>query len=296
MTGRSPRPKRRPARVIAAALCASIALTVLAGLVWMIVDPELEILAVVTGIAALLTLLFAAWLVAVMVIGARRFRPVMAVAMAGVLVGVLLLIGSLLLDRNLPWGIIKVVNRVGVTGLLPALAIIHNGGMSLLRTRSALMVIKIITMICAWVFVAGVLALNWMEPFLFSPWFARMMTIITFTVVAAVGTIAGTIIVPIVAISRADRTARPVESVDRRLSIDMACPKCGHRQAFAVGNARCPACRARLFIEVEEPRCECGYLLYRLEGDVCPECGRTIPQQMRWPSASVAAGEPAASG
>jgi len=296
MNGRSLHPKQRPARVIVAALCVCIALTVLTGLVWMIVDPELEILAVATGIAALLTLLFAAWLVAVMVIGARRFRPIMGLAMAGVLVGVLLLIGSLLLGRSLPWGIIKTVNRVGVTCLLPALALVHNGGMSLLHTRSALMLIKIITMICAWVFVAGVLALNWMEPFPFNPWFARMMTIITFTVVAASGTTAGTIIVPVVAISRADRTARPVESLDGRLSIDMACPKCGHRQAFAVGNARCPACRARLFIEIEEPRCECGYLLYRLEGDVCPECGRVIPQQMRWPSASEAAGDPAASG
>ncbi len=35
---------------------------------------------------------------------------------------------------------------------------------------------------------------------------------------------------------------------------------------------------------VQEPRCPCGYLLYRLEGTSCPECGRTIDDQDRWPT------------
>ena len=35
-------------------------------------------------------------------------------------------------------------------------------------------------------------------------------------------------------------------------------------------------------IEFEEPRCDCGYLLYRLVGDTCPECGRAVPLSSRW--------------
>ena len=48
------------------------------------------------------------------------------------------------------------------------------------------------------------------------------------------------------------------------------------------GHAKCGSCGLRIRITVEEPRCSCGYLLYRLEGDTCPECGREIPEQDRW--------------
>jgi hypothetical protein len=220
----------------------------------------------------------------------------MVMGMAGVFAGIMLLIGSLLLDYSPYWGTAEVANRFGLTILLPALALIHNGGMSLLRTRSALMVIRTGTMICAWLAAAGILIVNWLEPSPFRPWFTVVITVLILAGVAGVVTAVGTIIVPLVVISRADRAARPMETLASRIWLDMACPRCGHRQAFAVGNTRCPACRARLFIEIEEPRCECGYLLYRLEGEVCPECGRVIPPEMRWRGATTAAGEPAASG
>jgi rRNA maturation protein Nop10 len=35
-------------------------------------------------------------------------------------------------------------------------------------------------------------------------------------------------------------------------------------------------------VEVEEPRCACGYLLYQLAGDTCPECGRAVAAEDRW--------------
>jgi len=296
MSGPPSRPRKWPVRAAAVGLCLCTGLTVLTGLFWMIVDPDEEYLALATGIAALLMLLSGAWLVAVLVLRRGRFRLLMVMGMTGVFAGMMLVIWSLLLEYFGRWQTARVMNQFGLTVLLPTLALIHNGGMSLLRARSALMVIKISTMICAWLFVAGILIVNWLEPSPLRPWFTLLMTILILTGVAALGTIAGTVIVPVVVISRADRAVRPVESLDRRLSIDMACPKCGHRQAFVVGNARCPACRARLFIEIEEPRCECGYLLYRLEGEACPECGRTIPPEMRWQGASAAAGDPAASG
>ena len=38
-------------------------------------------------------------------------------------------------------------------------------------------------------------------------------------------------------------------------------------------------------IEIEEPRCACGYLLYRLEGDSCPECGAMVTAGVSWTEA-----------
>ena len=89
--------------------------------------------------------------------------------------------------------------------------------------------------------------------------------------------VVGTVVVPITAVSQADRTTPPAESVDRRLSVHLDCPRCGLRQRVAGGPSRCRGCRAGLLLEVEEPRCVCGYLLYRLEGRSCPECGEPVP-------------------
>jgi len=79
------------------------------------------------------------------------------------------------------------------------------------------------------------------------------------------------------------------DSVSPGTRLRLTCPHCATEQELPPGLVRCGSCRQALLIEVEEPRCECGYLLFRLEGDRCPECGRTIPEAQRWshaPSAS----------
>lgn len=72
------------------------------------------------------------------------------------------------------------------------------------------------------------------------------------------------------------------ESIPTKLRLSMTCPGCGVRQEFSTGAVRCTSCRMGLLIEVEEPRCECGYLLYQLAGNICPECGRAVPETARW--------------
>jgi hypothetical protein len=67
-----------------------------------------------------------------------------------------------------------------------------------------------------------------------------------------------------------------------RVSISMGCPMCGEMQTAGQGPARCKGCRAKFVVEVEEPACECGYSHLHLTGDVCPECGRPLPQTPRW--------------
>lgn len=66
------------------------------------------------------------------------------------------------------------------------------------------------------------------------------------------------------------------ESIARRPELTFACPRCRTEQSLATGLQRCRACRLAMIIEIEEPRCPCGYLLFRLEGDRCPECGLPV--------------------
>ncbi len=64
---------------------------------------------------------------------------------------------------------------------------------------------------------------------------------------------------------------------DMPMAITVICPRCRRKTKVTLGEGQCDACRLRIEINVEEPRCpECGYLLYKLASDVCPECGTSI--------------------
>lgn len=65
--------------------------------------------------------------------------------------------------------------------------------------------------------------------------------------------------------------------------ISLTCPRCaGPIQARSNREARCEGCRLKVRVEIDEPRCACGYLLYQLTGDTCPECGKSVPEAERW--------------
>lgn len=65
-----------------------------------------------------------------------------------------------------------------------------------------------------------------------------------------------------------------IRTIPRRVKMKMTCPQCQQWLEARSGPARCDDCGLRLIIEINEPRCVCGYLLYELQGNVCPECGR----------------------
>jgi hypothetical protein len=55
------------------------------------------------------------------------------------------------------------------------------------------------------------------------------------------------------------------------------CPSCSTKQSVPLGDSTCRVCSLQISIKVMEPRCAgCGYLLYRIESDRCPECGSPI--------------------
>lgn len=72
------------------------------------------------------------------------------------------------------------------------------------------------------------------------------------------------------------------ESLPSRISLRMTCPNCNEEQTLSTGLSHCKSCKYTVLIEVDEPRCECGYLVYKLQSDTCPECGRIIEQSQRW--------------
>lgn len=66
-------------------------------------------------------------------------------------------------------------------------------------------------------------------------------------------------------------------SYDTSLPVQITCPRCNNSiKAQSNKDSRCPSCKFKVRIEIKEPRCSCGYLLYQLESNTCPECGKSI--------------------
>jgi hypothetical protein len=123
---------------------------------------------------------------------------------------------------------------------------------------------------------AGTLVLYWT-----TAWMRFVEVVGAISTIWGLGTLAA--LVGLWVLVRMQSSRRPTaESVSLEFRLRLTCPHCHSEQALPAGLARCGNCRKVLRIEVEEPRCACGYLLFRLEGDLCPECGLTIPEAQRW--------------
>lgn len=95
------------------------------------------------------------------------------------------------------------------------------------------------------------------------------------SVLAAAGIICTPILYKVQSIRREEAALRPIP-------IHVACPRCAKGFEARQGASNCSHCGLRFTIKVEEPRCTCGYPLYGLESDKCPECGREISESDRW--------------
>ena len=109
-------------------------------------------------------------------------------------------------------------------------------------------------------------------------WFARALA------ASAVIALAGTIAQPIlVLLARGSQQSTDPRFGDRHLAVEVRCPRCGTMPAVEANtDALCPGCRLSIRVVVDEPRCGCGFLLYRLEAANCPECGGAVPESLRW--------------
>ena len=74
----------------------------------------------------------------------------------------------------------------------------------------------------------------------------------------------------------------------RRARVSLGCPRCGSACALETNtDGACPACKLSIRVEVDEPRCSCGFLLYGLDSPACQECGAMIPESLRWRAAAL---------
>ena len=101
-------------------------------------------------------------------------------------------------------------------------------------------------------------------------------------------TVIGAFIVPMLALSLAKPRRQAAESIATKVVLEFSCPRCRAEQQLPTGLVRCSECGFALLIEIQEPRCACGYLLYQLRGETCPECGREVPEADRWAGAQSA--------
>lgn len=101
------------------------------------------------------------------------------------------------------------------------------------------------------------------------------------SVVVALG---GSIAQPVlIRLFSAEQDASTGRMGDRHVGVHVRCPRCAAESEIAANTAAaCPSCRLLLRVQFEEPRCACGFLIYRLEGANCPECGRAVPDELRW--------------
>lgn len=92
----------------------------------------------------------------------------------------------------------------------------------------------------------------------------------------------GTLVTPILALLEVMQRKASHESIPMDVRVELKCPRCGAEQELQAGGARCSGCGLRIDVRIEEPRCACGYLLYHLSADQCPECGRPVTAEQAW--------------
>ncbi len=280
-------PAPAPDRLLRGSVCGLVTCIVLAvatGLVIVTLGLSDDTWAILFGGTGLLTLLFAVTTAAVFVIRRGRFAPLMAVAVVAAVAGTALVYYLLVTDGS--WSREReIAVQLAAALLMGAVGLVYSGIFVLIPTHSRLLLaLKVGTVTCAWSIITAFVAFTLVEPVINSPWFIMLFGFMFWALALAL--ILGTIIVPVSAYVGRERAA--AETIGGRIRVELACPRCGLRQGVPAGTTRCGRCRAWLKVDVDEPRCECGYPLYRLGGDRCPECGREIPDDRQWPMESVA--------
>lgn len=116
-------------------------------------------------------------------------------------------------------------------------------------------------------------------------WFGRIVG--ASAVVIGAGTLAQPVLIRIAGAAPQEGAIR-----GRRAKVALGCPRCGSRCELETNtDAKCTACQLAIRVEVEEPRCACGYLMFGLETSTCPECGAAVPESLRWKGAPVTASQ-----
>lgn len=266
-----------------------LGLTVLLGLAFILDVVQDERLLGTSGVVAAGCL---ATLVAAFVADQGRFLRWMHVGMALGWCGVAVWIVLIWLSQSISWQQASVVARVAGGFCIPAAAIVFVGMTMFPRAGGTWVRLarwSTATLVAFWAsfgefaIVLPDAADVIIDLVLGQRWFARMVG--ASAVLVAAGTVAQPVLI------RLGRSTEGTEGAirGRRTPVACRCPRCAAECALDANvDAACAACGLRIRVELEEPRCACGYLLYGLESPGCPECGSPVPESARWRPARTA--------
>ena len=175
------------------------------------------------------------------------------------------------------------ITYMAATLTVVAVVAAHSGLLGVLRTQSSILhALRVVGLGVAWFWGVWVVLLVWCGQWLVETRESVLMVLVGAAALTGAALLLGGVVLGAAMRAEERRRKRKRETMPGRIRLTMTCPRCREEQTFGMGAARCARCGFRMLIEVEEPRCECGYLLYRLEGEVCPECGRSVPPELRW--------------
>ena len=251
-------------------LIVSLSLAAILGIIAIILpdligaDEEILVTSMLLGLYSLPPLACA------IVYGKRRFVSIMWAGMISSFLAWLLWLPMIWGDpwqwgSSVDWD--ELILKAGFTLTFLALWSAHLGMLSLLRLDQAWpRRVRAATLIVAGILLLFGTTCLWLE--VDEEWVARTIAVMAILVGS------GTLLTPIIALLETLQRRGSRESVASDLTLKVECPRCGSSEVIAAGAGRCESCGLRMTIEIEEPRCACGYLLFRLSGDRCPECGR----------------------
>ena len=266
-----------------------LGLTVVLGLAFILDVVQDERLLGTSGVVAAGCL---ATLVAAFVADQGRFVRWMHVGMAVGWCGVACAIGLIWLSAALPTEFELRVARVAGGFCVPAAAIVFVGMTMFPRARGTWVLLarwSTASLVVFWAcfgefaIVLPQVAEDIVQLVVGEQWFARSVG--ASAVLVAAGTVAQPVLI------RLGRSTEGAEGAirGRRTPVTCRCPRCAAECALDANvDAACAACGLRIRVELEEPRCRCGYLLYGLESPGCPECGAPVPESARWRPARTA--------
>ena len=196
----------------------------------------------------------------------RRWHPIGPVAMLAVACAFALALTAIWLE---PTWRMKPFWKGFWISCVQAVAFSHVALLAMARLRRSYEWVRYATIIAivllAGQFVATIFEMRMMPPQL---WF-RVMGINAILVVC------GTLTTPI--LHRVSAIRKHEEIQTTVLELSLTCPRCRQTQSLPVGRSVCVKSALKFSIDIEEEHCsKCGYPLFGLQSEVCPECGTPI--------------------
>ncbi|RMH30115.1 MAG: hypothetical protein D6692_02565 [Planctomycetota bacterium] len=251
-------------------------------------------LAVVTGIAAVLfpdgwvpeEILATIAVIGVYTLGslvtvtaARAMPRLLVVCLVTAAAGCAGFISVIWLEGVISWRASDWMVRICGASVFVCLAMVHRMVLGPMRLRAGFGRVVLRTALISGPIVAGLIAMM----MLWENWYDYDELIVRVLGVSAIVAAGSSVATGVVWFFERRPEHDEPGLIGEGVPVELACPRCGSMiRGRSNRECRCEGCRLKVRVEVEEPRCACGYLLYQLVGDVCPECGRAVAAEDRW--------------